>query len=52
MSKCVQCQEEMERYGEFQGAWIYADVAPVFRCLKPKCPNYNLLAGESSINKE
>ena len=34
--KCVQCYEEMEGFDS---------ISLVFRCLSPKCPNFNLLQG-------
>jgi len=60
MSKCVQCQEEMELYGYFQGEHtssfdgrIAGVITPVaFRCLKPECPNFNSLQGELSTNQQ
>ena len=54
MNNCVQCHEEMDRYGDAgdtqlansDGETVGIFTYSVYRCTKPECPNYNLLQGE------
>lgn len=50
---CVQCNEEMEVYGEFSFTFLASSEGRItgvkhncaYRCMKLECPNYNLLQG-------
>jgi hypothetical protein len=48
-NECVQCGEEMSEHGDTGDALDGKTfkILHAYRCLKPECPNYNLLQGKN-----